>query len=567
MRGPVRRPVRPSAPRARARCRRERRQAHPEVLEHRSGQLDDAPPLEPRRRGDVDTLRHAQAGHRCHPVAPRRSSPRKRSGTASARGPVSVRTIRASARSWSAPTTTVVTSPASPRSTWCTRPEWSSPRSRLYSAVHSRSRSRSAGVQRVTSVSMPRCRTATPPSGSPGPGADGGVGDLRPTCDPISSSGSSNSVHRWIASRSIASFESEAHTRSVVRARRGRPGAAGRAGPRSPHGCRRRSSSITAYTPRVWGTETDPSGVHGLHDVPVLVPLHEVDVVLLDHLGHPVEHVLADRGVREVERVLVPPRPSLVGVLQEPVRCASARAETGLTHSGSNQSPKSIPSARTPSTSGPSPSGQTSASTVQSPSAVVSDRRPVNHPSSSTNRSTPDVGRRAGELEQRFQLLPVVDRLPRVEDDRACVTGCPGRARNESCSRADSPSSPVSLHTNTVSGAVNTSCGRRTTSPDRSSSPAPSRVRASANRSMRCTVSALHAGAPPTVHRARRRSRPCRGSSASGRRAPCGRDDSRARAPRRSAPAAAASARASTSRPGRAPRQPGHRPAARPPAR
>ena len=63
---------------------------------------------------------------------------------------------------------------------------------------------------------------------------------------------------------------------------------------------------------------------------------------------------------------------------------ARATSESMLIISGSNQSPNSMPSSVTLSTSGCSPSGHTSADTVQSPRPEWSSRREPNQPSSST---------------------------------------------------------------------------------------------------------------------------------------------------------------------------------------
>ena len=69
--------------------------------------------------------------------------------------------------------------------------------------------------------------------------------------------------------------------------------------------------------------------------------------------------------------------------------CALASSESRLTISGSTHSPNCMPRPVTWSMSGCRPCGQTSGETVQSPRLLVSSRRPENHPSSSTKRSTP----------------------------------------------------------------------------------------------------------------------------------------------------------------------------------
>jgi hypothetical protein len=89
-----------------------------------------------------------------------------------------------------------------------------------------------------------------------------------------------------------------------------------------------------------------------------------------------------------------------------------------LTISGSNQSPNSIPRPLTWSTSGLSPSGQTSCDTTQSPRPRWSSRRDPNQPSSSTKRSTPIAAAVSASSAQVVEVGLEVDGLPRVEHER-----------------------------------------------------------------------------------------------------------------------------------------------------
>ena len=98
--------------------------------------------------------------------------------------------------------------------------------------------------------------------------------------------------------------------------------------------------------------------------------------------------------------------------------CARARSESGLTISGSTHRPNSMPSPRTWSTSGCSPSGQTSSSTYQSPRpggvvAPVAEPAVVEH-----EPLDAQLGRGVGQRLQAVEPVVEVDRLPRVEHDR-----------------------------------------------------------------------------------------------------------------------------------------------------
>ncbi len=153
--------------------------------------------------------------------------------------------------------------------------------------------------------------------------------------------------------------------------------------------------------------------------------------------------------------------------------CSRARSESGLTISGSTQRPNCRPSPVTWSTSGCRPFGQMPSSTYQSPRPAWSSRRPRNQPSSSTNRSAPDLGGRVGERLQLVQVEVEVDRFPGVQYD-----GTRGV-------RVVRPGPQVLVEPRRTAGPVRRRTSRRSTgccrrppaasrpSPGRSSSPPP----------------------------------------------------------------------------------------------
>ena len=170
-----------------------------------------------------------------------------------------------------------------------------------------------------------------------------------------------------------------------------------------------------------------------------------------------------------------------------------------MTISGSIHSPNSMPSPRTWSTSGPSPSGQTAGSTVQSPSPPVSSRRSRNQPSSSTNRSTPIRAARSAMALSRPQVVVEVDRLPHVQHDRlerrGARAGCAGGCARRRPVRRGRRSRPRRAPTGWSSSRR---LGRRT-SPGSSSSPPPIVVPVAASRSTRSTELPLHATCTPST--------------------------------------------------------------------
>ena len=97
---------------------------------------------------------------------------------------------------------------------------------------------------------------------------------------------------------------------------------------------------------------------------------------------------------------------------------ARATSESMLIISGSNQSPNSMPSSVTLSTSGCSPFGQTSGDTVQSPrpESVVAPRAEpavVEHVALDPERRRP-----LGQVDQAIEVVVEVDGLPDVDGDR-----------------------------------------------------------------------------------------------------------------------------------------------------
>ena len=136
-----------------------------------------------------------------------------------------------------------------------------------------------------------------------------------PTCAPSSSGGSSRVVQRWICWRSTASLQSEVHTRSV----RSSTPRSTRAPPLehdsiSSPGWRSRSRSSRSYSASVCActagaSPTPRDARHGLEQVAVVVPLDEVDAVLLDQRTDPVQQVVDGLRTGEVEQLLVPRRP------------------------------------------------------------------------------------------------------------------------------------------------------------------------------------------------------------------------------------------------------------------
>ncbi len=151
-----------------------------------------------------------------------------------------------------------------------------------------------------------------------------------------------------------------------------------------------------------------------------------------------------------------------------------------------------MPASASLSASGCSPAGHTSGSTVQSPSALRSSRRPVNHPSSSTNRSTPtrDAAAMSGSsLSSEWSkytashVFSVTGRAPRSVD----------HDRTHGCTRSETPSNPASEYTATHHGPTYRSPGPSTISPGAGSSPAPSTDAPSGEASAHSSVSPLHA--------------------------------------------------------------------------
>ena len=131
-----------------------------------------------------------------------------------------------------------------------------------------------------------------------------------------------------------------------------------------------------------------------------------------------------------------------------------------------------MPSPRTWSISGARPSGWASGDTHQSPRPARSSRRPPNHPSSSTKRSTPTARRPLGEADERVEVVVEVHRFPRVEHDgaRARAGGAARRTTAWNCRlAASSPAGRVDGDTPTASRT--TRRAPSTTSPGCSSSP------------------------------------------------------------------------------------------------
>ena len=122
--------------------------------------------------------------------------------------------------------------------------------------------------------------------------------------------------------------------------------------------------------------------------------------------------------------------------------CRRASSESGLTISGSTQSPNCMPRPRTWSASGPRPCGHTPASTFQSPRPAVSSRRPGT--SRRPPRGVPRRSRRpARRTRQPVEVVVEVEGLPGVEHQRP--RGWGGRAGPDSGAAAARPSRPSAL--------------------------------------------------------------------------------------------------------------------------
>ena len=143
--------------------------------------------------------------------------------------------------------------------------------------------------------------------------------------------------------------------------------------------------------------------------------------------------------------------------------CARKRSESGLTISGSNQSPNSMPRPRTCSTSGSSPSGQTVSSTHQSPSPAVSSRRCRNQPSSRTKRSTPTRAARSAMPRSRSRSWS-----KKTASQTLRTTGCARRVGwQRALLRVPARPQPVEA----VVGRGDVHPGRRVRSPRRRARP------------------------------------------------------------------------------------------------
>ena len=210
--------------------------------------------------------------------------------------------------------------------------------------------------------------------------------------------------------------------------------------------------------------------VPGVEQVAVVVPLHVVDASSVDERARSARARARTLGVAEVEHVLVARRQRRrrARASKSHSGCSRARSESRLTISGSNHSPNSMPSSRTDVTAGRAPRARR-LSTTQSPSELVSSRRPVNQPSSSTKRSTPTSAARSASSSSR-QVVLEVDGLPGVEHSPAAGAGDgrPAvRGPGESARRGRRARRPTSR---TATGSC-TAPRSSTTSPGRSSSP------------------------------------------------------------------------------------------------
>ena len=177
---------------------------------------------------------------------------------------------------------------------------------------------------------------------------------------------------------------------------------------------------------------------------------------------------------------------------EDPVRVRAGQVRVRVDHLRLDPQPElACRGARTWSTSGCSPSGQTSSSTYQSPRPAVSSRRPRNQPSSSTNRSTPTSAARSASAGQPVEVVVEVDRLPGVEHHRPRRAGWPGAS---GCSGAGERSARRAPRRTTLRRAT----ASRTTPP----APAPPRRARRAQHRRPSDSRSAHHGvtAPADVH-------------------------------------------------------------------
>ena len=240
-----------------------------------------------------------------------------------------------------------------------------------------------------------------------------------PTWQPITDGGISVEAWRWIVWRSSASLQSLVHTRSV----RVRMPRSIRAPPDeqlsiSTPGWRARSSSSSRYRASVWAwVPARPVDVGGLHVVAVHVPLDEGDVVVAEQRVEAAEHLGEGVGVGEVEHELVAAEHRLVaGVDQRPVRMGAVEVAVGVDHLRLDPDPELHAERRAPARSaGPDRRDGRRVTPTSRRDPARSSRRPPNHPSSRTKRSTPTAAARSARRDQRVEVVVEVDRLPGVE--------------------------------------------------------------------------------------------------------------------------------------------------------
>ena len=477
----------------------ERRQLQPDLLEHGVRELDLAvgEPLgcDPAVLGIADLASHA------HPVPARGSSHgiRSRSARASSR----LATVATTNTDASAVTKPVTRHAGSRRSGWTTAPAWTIGPQLAVELAEARDRGRLVLVARQdVPLEARRAHEARRHAVRERRGPAGAVRRGRADVRADELGGSSSPVQRWMSCRSTGSFESLAQTRSAT----SRMPRSVRAPPLehdsiSRPGCRGFSSAISRYTASVWRCAPGrPSCVDSTRSR------------LWSHLmkstpSSPTSASIWPRtcayasGFARSRTYWVRHESSgswsrCPGSCSSHSGCARARSESRLTISGSNHRPNCMPSSCTRAASGTSPSGHTVA--VDDP--VAEARRVVAaalEPAVVEHEALDaDLGRALGELQQPRRVVVEVDRLPRVEDERAEGTtdAAPARASRCGCARRGRRA-PHWLHTNATGGAAYSSPGASTSSPGRSSSPAPMRVTASVTRSTRY----VHVGRPGDV--------------------------------------------------------------------
>ena len=308
--------------------------------------------------------------------------------------------------------------------------------------------------RRVMSASMPECANSVVARRSDRSVRRPVVCDSSsPMCEPMSSGGTMSRVQRSMRARSTGSLQSDAQRREVrprmPRSTRPPPDAhvsISRSGNREP------SSSSSSYSAHVCACTAGRCGS-------VRRVTGSSSSRLWSHLMKSIRYLSTRPAIASSRYAYAAgfamsstywwraagPRPARGPRIQS--GCSRARSESRLTISGSNQRPNCMPSARTTSTNGSSPSGHTPSSICQSPRPASSARRPRNQPSSSTTRSTPTAAPARASAVSRSRSCAKYTASHVFSTSGRGRCGCAARDRTCPWNRRAMPSRPSSDQT------------------------------------------------------------------------------------------------------------------------